>query len=84
MKSWKIAALGAVTTLGLAAATSTAQRANQPSPAPPQQRQMDHSKSMDHQAMMNDPEMRRHMIEMMNSCSQMMQRMGNMPPMKGQ
>lgn len=79
MKSWKIAALAAVATFGLAAATSTAQRANQPSPAPPQQRQMDH-----HQAMMKDPEMRKHMIEMMNSCSQMMQRMGNMPQMKGQ
>lgn len=85
MKNLMITAVGATAALALAA-TAAAQRAKDPAPAPPQQqRTMDHSRSMDHDqmmVMMNDAEMRRHMTEMMDSCTQMMRRMGNTPQMK--
>ena len=82
-RNFKMAALGAVAALGLASAGALAQQGNtQRAPANPQMNeQMMRDGGMaggGMMAMMNDPEMRRQMTEMMSNCNRMMERMGNM------
>lgn len=79
----KFAALGAVAAAGLASAGALAQQTEgQRTPANPQSnQQMMRDGGMPGggmMAMMNDPEMRRQMTEMMANCNRMMERMGNM------
>ena len=79
----KMAALGAVAAVGLASAGALAQQGN--TQRPPANPQMNQEMMRDGgmmgggmMAMMNDPEMRRQMTEMMSNCNRMMERMGNM------
>ena len=89
-KKLKMAALGAVAAVGLASAGAFAQQAEtQRTPANPQMNQGQMNQGMRDGAMMgngmmgmmNDPEMRRQMSEMMSNCNRMMERMGNMSGM---
>ena len=82
-RNFKMAVFGAVTAVGLASAGALAQQGDtQRAPANPQmnEQMMRDGGTMGGgmMAMMNDPEMRRQMTEMMSNCNRMMERMGNM------
>lgn len=80
----KFIALGALAAAGLASAAVAQQNDSQrPTMSPDQHRQM-MSRGMEDghmKAMMADPEMRKQMTAMMESCNRMMQQMGNMKTM---
>lgn len=87
----KILMAGAAATLGLASA-AVAQQSGQPNNAqhqtmtPEQHRQMMSDGTMGEGQMkmiMNDPQKREQMTEMMAGCNRMMQMMGNMSDMNG-
>ena len=79
-KNIKMLALAALAAAGLASA-ATAQQADradqQPRSAKPGRDGM-----MNHNQMMNDPQMRKQMTEMMSHCGKMMRTMGNMDGMR--
>lgn len=82
-KNFKTAALTAVAALGLASAGAFAQQTStERAPANPQmnQRMMQNGGDMKGgmMGMMNDPEMRKQMTEMMKNCNRMMEQMGSM------
>lgn len=88
-KTMKILVAGAVAGLGLASA-ALAQQSTQQNTAqhqtmtPEQHRQMMSGGNMGQghmNMMMNDPQMRKQMTEMMANCNRMMQMMGNMSGM---
>lgn len=89
-KTMKILMAGAAASLGLASA-AVAQQGTQQNSAqhqtmtPEQHRQMMSGGNMGQgqmNMMMNDPEMRKQMTEMMGNCNRMMQMMGSMSDMK--
>lgn len=77
MTNLKIAALGALVTIGLASAATAQQVVSRDQASRPttsgQKGMMGHN-----QMMMNDPEMRKQMTDMMDGCSKMMKKMGDM------
>lgn len=78
-KNLKMAALGGIAALSLASETAFAQQTTPRAETPQTNQQMmrDGGGMM---GMMQDPEMRRQMMEMMGNCSRMMERMnGGMP-----
>lgn len=87
-KTLKIVVTGAVAALGLGSA-AVAQQTAQPNAqrqtmTPEQHRQMMSGGNMGQghmKMMMNDPQMRKQMTDMMGSCTRMMQMMGNMSGM---
>ena len=86
MNTFKIVAIGAAGFLGLASAGALAQQADaQRSPANPQmnQQMMGNGGMKGMMGMMNDPEMRKEMTEMMSNCNRMMERMGTMSGAQG-
>ena len=89
-KTMKMLMAGAAASLGLASA-AVAQQGTQQNSAqnqtmtPEQHRQMMSAGNMGQgqmNMMMNDPEMRKQMTEMMGNCNRMMQMMGSMSDMK--
>ncbi len=81
-KNLKIIGMGALAALGLASAAVAQQSSPQkPAMSAEQHRQM-MSGGMENGRMtgmmMNDPEMRKQMTEMMSNCNRMMEKMGNM------
>lgn len=83
MKQFKVAAFGAVAAAGLASAAFAQQPGSE---RPAAERPMDHQRMgqgdmRGMMGMMNDPEMRRQMTDMMSGCNRMMERMGNMSEM---
>lgn len=89
-KTMKMLMAGAAASLGLASA-AVAQQGTQQNSAqhqtmtPEQHRQMMSGGNMGQgqmNMMMNDPEMRKQMTEMMGNCNRMMQMMGSMSDMK--
>ena len=75
MNTLKMAALGTFAALGLASAAIAQPQVNQPSgnEASQGQNRMEQGKMAGIMAMMNDPEMREAMMEMMRGCNKMMQ-----------
>lgn len=83
-KHFKVAAIGALAALGLASA-AVAEQSNTKAPAngPMNHQMMGQQGTMGNgQMMMNDPKMRQHMTEMMESCSKMMKHMSSMSDMQ--
>ena len=73
-KNIKMAAFGGIAALSLASATAFAQQTTSPRAETPQtNQQMMRDGGM--MGMMQDPEMRRQMMEMMGNCGRMMDRM---------
>lgn len=79
----KIAAIGAGAALAVASASALAQQPTNPSPqpnAPMNHQMMKDGGGLGMMGMMQDPEMRRQMSEMMSNCNRMMERMGGGMP----
>jgi hypothetical protein len=75
MNGLKMAALGTFAALGLASAAIAQPQVDQPSgnEASPGHKQMEQGNMAGMMTMMNDPEMRQAMMEMMHGCNKMMQ-----------
>lgn len=86
-KNLKIIGVGALAAIGLASAAVAQQSdAQQPAMSAEQHRQMMSGGNMAGNGqmmgmMMNDPEMRKQMAEMMDNCNRMMKQMGSMSNM---
>ena len=81
MKSIKIAALGTLAAIGMATAALAQQSNPQPRMTPEQHQQMMSGGGMmghgNMMTMMNDPEMRQQMSQMMGHCERMMKQTGD-------
>lgn len=76
-KNRKIAAFGAVAVIGLASAATAQQAVSRDQTSPPT-RSGQNGMMGQNRMMMSDPEMRKQMTDMMDGCSKMMKRMGDM------
>ncbi len=74
-KNLKMAALGGIAALSVASATAFGQQTTSPPAEAPQMNQQMMRDGGGMMGMMQDPEMRRQMTEMMSNCSRMMERM---------
>ena len=74
-KNLKMAAATGIAALSLASATAFAQQTIAPSSETPQMNQQMMRDGGGMMPMMQDPEMRRQMMDMMSNCSKMMERM---------